>query len=397
MFTFQIIGFKIHLKNVNKMAKQLYKINPDRTVAWNSLPLLPIDNIIYRDFEIMEALIEAKTSLGRLQGRSIAIPDPSILVNSIVLQEAKSSSEIENIFTTEDDLYKAFGEDKSEESEKGTVKEVLHYREAIWQGFEHIKSNDKFDIEYLLKMYKTVKRATDGIRPAQSKIYIKQGGTGPNAGKVVYTPPTGDKLIQNLLHNLLDFINDDQTYKVDPLLKMAICHYQFEVIHPFRDGNGRVGRILNIHILTHKKQLDLPVIYLSKYILETKDLYYSHLSGVSQRGDWKSWLLYMLKALEITANRAYQLLNEILELKKAITDILINSKEFARPEALAEMIFTQPYSKVKHFTDSKMYAENTARKYLEKLCEKPYSMLQKKRISGNDYFVNIDFVKLLGE
>lgn len=378
------------------MPKPLYNINPDRNVAWNKLPFLPIDAILYRDVDVLEALIAAKSELGKLQGRSIAIPDPSILVNTIILQEAKSSSEIENIFTTDDELYKAFGENKNEDTEKGSVKEVLHYREAIWQGFDHIKKA-KIDAHYLIKMYQTVKKANDGFRPAQSNIYIKQGGSGPNAGKVMYTPPKGDEVVKKLIENLLEFINNDTTYKVDPLLKMAIAHFQFEAIHPFRDGNGRVGRILNIHILTQKNLLDMPVLFLSKHILETKDLYYSHLSGVSQRGDWKSWLIYMLQAIETTSKIAYQKLNEIIELKNSITDILIQHKDFARPEALSDMIFKQPYSKVKHFTDAKMYAENTARKYLELLCQKPYNILQKKRLSGNDYFVNIDFVRILGE
>ncbi len=379
------------------MKQSLYNINPDRNVAWNNLPPLPIEAALYRDIDILEALIAAKSELGKLQGRAIAIPNPAILVNTIILQEAKSSAEIENIFTTEDELYKAFGENKNEETEKGSVKEVLHYREAIWKGLDHINQSNKIDFEYLVKMYQTVKKANDGIRPPQSNIYIKQGGTGPNAGKVVYTPPQGNDIVLQLIDNLLEFIENDQNYKIDPLIKMAIAHFQFEAIHPFRDGNGRVGRVLNIHILTHKNQLDMPILFLSKYILETKDLYYSYLAGVSQRGDWKNWLLYMLKAVEITAKMAYQKLNEILELKKSITDILIQSKDFARPEALSDMIFMQPYSKVKHFTDAKMYAENTARKYLEILEKKPYNILQKKRISGNDYFVNIDLVRILGE
>jgi Fic family protein len=377
------------------MTQSLYPINPERTVAWNALPMLPIHQDLYRDFDIMDSLIEAKAAISRLQGRSIVMPDPSVLINSVILQEARFSTEIENIFTTEDELYKAFGEDV--ETETGDVKEVLHYREAIWQGFEHLKTKGEFDIAYLLKIYRTVKKANDGFRPPQSKVYIKQGGTGPNAGKVIYTPPIGDELIEELLKNMVVFLNDDKKYKIDPLLKMIIAHYQFEAIHPFRDGNGRVGRILNIHILTQKRILDLPVLFLSKYILETKDQYYNLLAGVSQRGSWKSWLKYMLKAIEITANNSYQKINEIVELKKSIMDILVNSKEFTRPEGLVDMIFTQPYSKVKHFTSSKMYAENTARKYLERLCEKPFNILQKKRISGNDYFVNIDFVRILGE
>jgi Fic family protein len=385
----------LKLKHLAIMNQRLYNINPDRSVAWNQLPMLPIHQDLYRDFDIMDALIEAKAAISRLQGRSIVMPDPSVLINSVILQEAKFSTEIENIFTTEDELYKAFSE--TVETETGSVKEVLYYREAIWEGFEHLKKKKKFDLEYLLKVYRTIKKAQDGFRPAQSKVYIKQGGSGPNAGKVIYTPPAGDELIEDLLKNLVQFINDDKTIKIDPLLKMVIAHYQFEAIHPFRDGNGRVGRILNIHILTQKGILELPVLFLSKYILETKDQYYSLLAGVSQRGDWKNWLKYMLKAIEVTANSSYQKINEIVDLKKSITDMLVNSKEFTRPEGLADMIFTQPYSKVKHFTESKMYAENTARKYLERLCQKPYSILQKKRLSGNDYFVNIDFVRILGE
>jgi Fic family protein len=377
------------------MVERLYGINPDRSVAWNQLPPLPIREELYRDMEIMDALLDAKTAVSKLQGRAIAIPDPSVLVNSVILQEAKSSTEIENIFTTEDELYKAFGEEY--ETEMGNVKEVLHYREAIWQGFDYLKKKGKFDLPYLLKIYRTVKKANDGFRPQQSKVYIKQGGTGPNAGKVIYTPPEGNELIESLLKNLMLFLNDDKNFKIDPLLKMAIAHYQFEVIHPFRDGNGRVGRILNIHVLTQKGILDLPVLFLSKYILETKGRYYDLLAGVSQRGDWKAWIKYILKAIEITANRAYQTISEIVELRKSISDLLVNSKEFLRPEGLADMIFTQPYCKVKHFTSGKMYAENTARKYLDRLCEKPYSILQKKRISGNDYYVNIDFVRILGE
>ena len=260
-----------------------------------------------------------------------------------------------------------------------------------------MKKKAKFDEKYILQCYKTVKKENDGFRPAQSRVYIKQGGTGPNAGKVIYTPPVGDELLKQLLNNLYQFINDDKNYAIDPLLKLAIAHYQFEAIHPFRDGNGRVGRILNIHILTQKGILDIPLLFLSKYILKTKDQYYNLLAGVSQRGAWKPWIKYMLKAIEVTSNETYQKISEIVDLKKDITDLLLKNKEFSRPEGLVEMIFTQPYAKVKHFTDAKMYAENTARKYLEKLCQKPYNILQKKRLSGNDYFVNVDFVRVLGD
>lgn len=376
------------------MSKKHYPINPNREEPWNELPLLPIANELYRTAEVLEQLGNTKAALGRLQGRSIAIPNQGLLINTISLQEAKASSAIENIFTTDDELYKAFSE-KATEQAQGAPKEILRYREALWDGHSYLKNTEKFDNEYFVRMYREVKQATDGIRPAFASITIKQGGTGPNAGKVVYTPPRGKGIVEAKLDNLISFVNDDEQYRIDPLLKMAISHYQYEVIHPFRDGNGRTGRIFNIHLLVQKGLLDLPILFLSRYIMDHKDEYYSRLAGVSQRGDWQEWLLFMLKAVEVTSMLTYQKINDIIETKDAISKAIESDTNIRRSEQLVQMIFTQPFTKVKHLVDANMYAENTARDYLNKLCT--MGVLEKKTIGGHFYYLNLELDRILSE
>ena len=207
------------------MSDILYKINPDRNFPWNDLPLLPINKNLYRTTEILEKLGDAKAALARLQGRSIVIPNQGLLINTISLQEAKASSAIENIFTTDDELYKAYS-DKDNETQ-GVSKEVLRYREALWTGYNFLKEQAGFNENYFIRLYQEIKQTKEEIRPDYSITTIKQGGTGPNAGKTIYTPPRGKTIIKEKLKNLIDFVNDDQTYQIDHLLKMAIAHYQF--------------------------------------------------------------------------------------------------------------------------------------------------------------------------
>ncbi len=371
-----------------------YLINPDRTVPWNNLPELPIDNDYYEQVDVLKRLGEAKAALGRLQGRSIAIPNQAVLINSISLQEAKASSAIENIFTTDDELYKAFSEEvNSLAVQQGPAKEVLNYREALWQGFEYLQHSG-FNNQYLVNTYQIVTQYTDGIRTPIAQTYIKQGGAGPNAGKPFYTPPRGKGIVEAKLDNLLSFLNDDETFNTDPLIKMAIAHFQYEAIHPFRDGNGRSGRIMNIHYLTKKGLLDYPILYLSRYILEHKDDYYAGLAGVSQRGDWKTWLLFMLSAVESTSNNTYYKINDIISAKDAILHATIE-ENILRPEPLVDALFTQPFTKVKHLTEKGLYAENTARKYLDRLTE--MGVLEKRTLQGNVYYLNSELYRILSE
>lgn len=375
------------------MPEVLYSINPDRNQPWNNLPELPISDQLYRTVEIFEVLAQTKEALGKLQGRSIAIPNQGLLINSISLQEAKESSAIENIFTTDDELYKAYSENPAEQIE-GPAKEVLRYREALWSGFEYLKNKDGFDREYFIRTYRTIKQTTDGIRPAFAQTYIRQGGSGPNAGKVIYVPPRGEGVVEKKLDNLITFMNDDERYKIDPLIKMAIGHFQFEAIHPFRDGNGRTGRVFNINYLTKKGLLDYPILYLSRYIHQNKEDYYSNLSSVSQRGDWKNWILFMLKAVEVTSRITFQKINDIVGAKEAIQHELEKERFIRRPDQLINAIFMQPLTKVKHLTDKGLYAENTARNYLNKLTD--MRILEKKTIHGHHYYLNMELYRILG-
>jgi Fic family protein len=376
------------------MAEILYTINPDRNVPWNDIPPLPIRNELYQTIEILEKLGDAKAALARLHGRSVVIPNQGLLINTISLQEAKISSAIENIFTTDNDLYKAYSDKNTETT--GASKEVLRYREALWSGFNYLKKNRQFDQNYFIRVFQEIKQTTDTIRPAFLHTTIKQGGTGPNAGQVIYTPPKDRAVIQNRLDNIVNFLNDDEQFKVDHLLKMAIAHFQFEAVHPFRDGNGRTGRIFNIHYLTNKGLLDVPILFLSRYILDHKGDYYSGLMDVSQRGNWKSWLLFMLRAVESTSNNTFNKINDIVTAKDLILEhIKKDDQKLRNPEDLVEFLFTQPFTKVKHLVEAGIYAENTARNYLNKLCE--MQVLEKKELEGHHYYLNLELYRILAE
>jgi Fic family protein len=376
------------------MAEILYTINPDRNVPWNDIPPLPIRNELYQTIEILEKLGDAKAALARLHGRSVVIPNQGLLINTISLQEAKILSAIENIFTTDDDLYKAYSDKNTETT--GASKEVLRYRKALWSGFNYLKKNGQFDQNYFIRVFQEIKQTTDTIRPAFLHTTIKQGGTGPNAGQVIYTPPKDLAVIQNRLDNIVNFLNDDGQFKVDHLLKMAIAHFQFEAVHPFRDGNGRTGRIFNIHYLTNKGLLDVPILFLSRYILDHKDDYYSGLMDVSQRGNWKSWLLFMLRAVESTSNNTFNKINDIVTAKDLILEhVKKDDQKLRNPEDLVEFLFTQPFTKVKHLVEAGIYAENTARNYLNKLCE--MQVLEKKELEGHHYYLNLELYRILAE
>ena len=204
------------------------------------------------------------------------------------------------------------------------------------------------------------------------------------------------RAIQNRLDNIISFLNDDEQYKIDHLLKMAIAHFQFEAIHPFRDGNGRTGRILNIHYLTNKGLLDVPILFLSRYILDHKNDYYSGLMGVSQRGDWRNWLLFMLRAVESTSINTFNKINDIVTAKDLILEhIKKEGIKIRNPEGLVEILFTQPFTKVKHLVEVGIYAENTAREYLNKLCE--LQVLEKKEMAGHHYYLNLELYRILSD
>ncbi len=313
-----------------------------------------------------------------------------MLVNTISLQEAKSSSEIENIFTTDDELYKAISTTDTQISP--AAKEVLRYQESLWTGIDHIKKHEHIELDTIIQIYQNIKQTQTGIRSEHSNVRIIKGGKSITSGEIVYTPPKGDNILKELLNNFLAFINDDEQYGLDPLLKMVISHYQFEAIHPFSDGNGRTGRILNTLILMSKGLLSHPILYLSKYIINNKESYYHYLNGVSSRGDWKRWLLYMLTAVDETAHYTVMKIEEItqqFEDTRRHVEKHIPNLDFA----VIEAIFTQPYIKAIHLVNDKIKSRNTARRYLDQLCN--IQVLELKHIGNEIVYINNDLVRIL--
>ena len=365
----------------------------DRNNPYNHLPLLPPSGEIDDDSDILKKLVSSSRALASVNFNVMRLPNPYMLVNTIALQEAKASTEIENIFTTEDELYKAVSDNKSEEKADLAVKEVLRYREALWAGYHELKETKILNLQSVLSIFRQIKRTTSGIRPPQANVFIKQGQSELRPGEIIYTPPRGNDIVELLMDNLLSYLNDDIKYPTDPLIKMCIVHYQFEAIHPFQDGNGRTGRILNLIYLVKSGLLNQPVLYLSKYIIINKSDYYFNLGAVTQMGSWKPWILYMLDAVEKTSALTNNLINDILEqmdstLKYGKSKIKWYTKE------LNETIFSQPYFKPKIIGN---VLGRTSRTTLSKRMEELVTakILTPKRDGSEVYYLNDDLIRII--
>lgn len=358
----------------------------DSLKPYNDLPPLPPKADIETK-AILKKAITAGRALAELKGLGDTIPNQSILINSVILQEAKASSEIENVITTNDALFRAFSA-KTTQVDPAT-KEVLRYRQALWEGFNALKKRPLLTTNLFVKVVQTIKESRISIRKTP-------GTTISNAatGKVIYTPPEGESLIRDKLKNLESFIHEDNV--ADPLIKLAIIHYQFEAIHPFTDGNGRTGRIINILYLVLKDLLDLPVLYLSKYIIEKKSEYYRLLRGVTEHAKWEPWILYMLDAVEQTAlftrdriTKIRDLMEETLQLAKKKLPSRVYSKE------LVELLFHQPYTKGQFLVDAGIAKRQTAAEYLKEL--EKIGVLQPQKIGREMLYLNVELYKLLSQ
>jgi len=359
---------------------------------YNHLPLLPPPDDKVISVEMMLAVNKANKALAELKGFAKTLPNQSMLVNTISLREAKASTEIENIFTTDDELYKALsGNDKEL---KGNVKEVLRYRQALWEGYQGIKKKEMLDTALLIKIYQEIKEVKDGIRPPQTETTIKKRGSGLLGDAVVYTPPRGEKVIKEKLSNLIEYINNDEKYSYDPLIKLSISHYQFEAIHPFRDGNGRTGRILSILLMIQKQLLDVPILYLSAYIIENKDDYYALLNKVTTLQNWENWILYMLKAVEETAIYTINKIHEIDHLFQKTHELINHNLPHIRKETI-EKIFEQPYVSPKTLLGQSIKSINTAKKYLGQMEE--FGIMVPEKVGKEIIYLNIDLLNLLSE
>ena len=364
----------------------------DRTKPFDLLPQLPPPEEII-DNDVLLQWGYASRNLAELNKNLHRLPDPSILVNTISLREAKSSSEIENIFTTNDELYKAITDSVKEEIASSATREVLRYREALWAGYQSVLDNHRITSDTIIEVYQRVKETTLQLRTPQSRVVIRRGNSEFRSGEIIYTPPRGGEIVTELVENLLEYLGSQDSYRTDPLIKMAISHYQFEAIHPFSDGNGRTGRILNLLYLVSQDLLSHPVLYLSKYFIENKDDYYYRLGAVTQRGDWKSWLLYMMNAVKFTASYTNGLIDDIVNQMEATLDYGKSKLKWYSRE-VNETIFMQPY--IKPILLSRVLnrtSRTTITRYMTELSH--LGILSPKKDGKEVYYLNNDLLRIL--
>lgn len=360
----------------------------DRNKPFNALsdlpPLTELETV-----EILKLTIEANKLLAELKGYCQTLPNPNLLLNTIVLQESKESNAIENIVTTQDELYKAtIG--IGDQIKNAAAKEVIQYREAMYWGLEQMTMKGVITTNLLVGVMQRLRRTTDGIR--------KNPGTklaNPTSQEIVYTPPEGEELIREKLASLEKFINDDSISGLDPLIKMALIHYQFEAIHPFSDGNGRTGRILNVLYLINKDLIGLPVLYLSYYIIQNKPDYYRLLKEVTENQNWIAWIRFIVKGVGETAQLTLKKINLILQLKKDSEHKMREVLKSAYTRELADLIFSYPYIKIKVLENHNIAKRQTASLYLQKLAEG--GILNPLKIGKETYYINYKLMSILTE
>lgn len=345
----------------------------------NNLPL----DIDIETKAILKKSILANKALAKLNGVAKIIPNQAILINSLILQEAKDSSEIENIITTHDELYQS-SLDISNISH--ATKEVQSYSRALLKGFDLVKETSLLLTRHIVDIQQELEGNVAGIRK-QAGTVLKNQATG----EVIHTPPQEESTIRKLLDNLEQYINTNDG--IDPLIKMAIIHYQFETIHPFYDGNGRTGRIINILYLVLNELLDLPILYLSSYIIKHKADYYRLLQEVRTKGSWEEWIIYMLEGIEQTATKQVQLINDIKELMDNTKEKLKSELPKIYSKDLLEVLFIHPYTKIDMLVDNLELHRDTASKHL-KAMEK-IGILNSVQIKNSKFYVNVKLFELL--
>lgn len=354
----------------------------DRNQSYNDLPLLP-PAMELETKAVLKQTIAARAALADLKGAARQLPNQAVLIQALGLQEAKLSSEIENIVTTNDALFRGFA--NNGEGADAPTKEVLHYKDALWTGFQWVKDEMPLTTRLFENMYQIIKQADDGVR--------RLPGTRLSNpfGETIYTPPEGELVIRDKLANLERFINEPS--ELDPLVRLAVMHYQFEAIHPFPDGNGRVGRILNILLLLSEKLLDVPIVYLSRYIMENKTDYYLGLAGVTERGEWEAWLMFMLRAIESTSRITCE---RILSINTLIQEAAVKAEAVlpkVQVAGILDVVFRHPYCKVRFLEEAGLGSRPTCTKYLRALTE--VGLLREQTVWRENYYINDAFFAIL--
>ena len=354
-----------------------------------SIPILPLPFEV-ESKEVLRQVNKANRALAELKGMATTIPNEAILISTLTLQEARDSSAVENIVTTQDDLYKA--EIGIEEQLKtAAAKEVLKYREALRRGFELVRKDALLTNSRIKDIQMYLEGNSAGFR-SQAGTMLKNG-----RGETVYTPPQNSDDIERYMANLEAFINNPEISEVDPLIKMAIIHHQFESIHPFYDGNGRTGRIINVLYLVINDLLDLPILYLSRYITQNKSQYYFLIQAIRDKGgdnsaEWEEWILFILKGVEETAQDTIRLVQGIAKLMQEYKQILRPAFGKNYKHELLNNLFYHPYTKIGFMQRDLMFDRRTVTKYLNKIVD--LGLLTKTKIGRENYYINDALFKL---
>ena len=354
----------------------------DANQPFNDLPLLP-PGVQLETVPVLKQAIAASRELAELKGAGNLIPNQKILLTGIVLQEARLSSEIENIVTTNDELYQASADDLF--SASGHTKEVLRYQQALWECFETLLERP-LGTNLFIELVEIIKGQQMGIRCLPGTRL-----TG-NDGNIVYTPPEGEVRLRELLANLERFIHDEND-GLDPLVRLAVMHYQFEAIHPFADGNGRTGRIINILYLVDKGLLELPVLYLSRYIIRNKPAYYDGLRRVTEEQAWEDWILFMLRGIEEMARETRAMIRQIYDLMAEMGEVARVHAGKAYSKDLIELIFEQPYCKIRFLEERGLAKRQTASSYLKAFASA--GLLRAVKAGREVYYINDQLLRLL--
>jgi Fic family protein len=335
---------------------------------------------------VLKKLAKAHRALAELKGVSSLIPNENILLNTLALQEAKDSSAIENIITTQDDLYQS--DAQHNQFTTLAAKEVHHYRDALKAGYYFVQQKGLLTNQIILDMQALLEENDAGFRKVPGTALKNE-----QTGDVVYNPPQDAQDIIHLMSNLEQFINDDSLSDWDPLIKMAVIHHQFESIHPFYDGNGRTGRIINILYLVKQELLNTPILYLSRYINQNRASYYHLLQATRTEKNWEPWLIYMLDGIEQTALQTVQIVQEIRALMLQFKQQLRNELPKIYSQDLLNSLFSHPYTKVDFIIQDLGIHRNTASKYLESLIG--IGMLSKHKLGKENFYLNDALFRLL--
>ena len=354
------------------------------------IPTLPLPYDL-ETVAVLKQLNKANKKLAELKGIARTIPNENILISMLALQEARDSSAVENIVTTQDDLYQAGVSDNIRIINPAT-KEVLRYREAIFEGFEMVRKNKILSNNVIKKVQEKVKQNNAGFLVSPSKALVNQSD-----GRVIYTPPQDIDEVNEKMSNLEAFINNQELSSLDPLIKMAIIHHQFESIHPFGDGNGRTGRIVNILYLVITDLLDLPILYLSRYITHHKGEYYHLIQAIRDKNtdnakEWVEWILFILKGVEETAGNTIELVKGISQLMAEYKNVLRPIFDKAYKHELINNLFFHPYTKIEYMQHDMMVQRKTAAKYLDRIVET--GLLEKVKKGRENYYINVKLCNL---